>query len=338
MPRKSRRPVAAANPVTVTPLFADRTLPLLIRPNLEDVDLLSWIANHKTELTAKLLDAGAILFRGFGMTAPEQLDAVVRTTSGEPLEYKERSTPRSAVAGNIYTATDYPASQRIFPHNENSYQAEWPMKLFFQCAVAPDEGGETPLVDTRKVLADIDPDIRRRFETRDFLIVRNFSSDMGLTWPQVFGTGDRDAVQAYCKRRGIQCEWKTDGGLRTRTRRRAVVNHPQTGVPCWFNHGTFFHVTSLDPSIAETVRRTVPEEELPSNTYYGDGTPIEDEVLAHLRTCYMQNAVVFAWQRGDLLLLDNMLTAHARRPFKGDRKVLVAMAEPLSQLSEEMGS
>jgi hypothetical protein len=32
------------------------------------------------------------------------------------------------------------------------------------------------------------------------------------------------------------------------------------------------------------------------------------------------------WRRGDLLLIDNMLTAHGRRPCTGDRRVLVAMS------------
>ena len=36
-------------------------------------------------------------------------------------------------------------------------------------------------------------------------------------------------------------------------------------------------------------------------------------------------AVTFSRQRGDVLVLDHMLTAHGRRPFTGARRVLVAM-------------
>lgn len=36
--------------------------------------------------------------------------------------------------------------------------------------------------------------------------------------------------------------------------------------------------------------------------------------------------VLFKWQRGDILVLDNVLTAHGRRPFVGPREILLAMA------------
>ena len=33
------------------------------------------------------------------------------------------------------------------------------------------------------------------------------------------------------------------------------------------------------------------------------------------------------WQEGDIALLDNMLTAHARDPYSGPRKIVVAMGQ-----------
>lgn len=320
--------MVGVNPVEMSPMFSDGNLPLKIQPSLENADLFSWASNHKALILEKLYHHGAILFRGFQISTPEKMAAFIEIISGGTLAYQERSTPRTSIAGNIYTATDYPASQRIFPHNENSYQSQWPMKLFFQCIIPPEQGGETPLIDTRKVYQRIKPEIRQAFLDRDFLIVRNFNEEMGLNWPHVFGTRDRRSVEAYCQARDITVEWKPKGGLRTRTRRPAVRIHPMSGASCWFNHGTFFHVTTLDPSIAETIRRTVPEENLPSQTYYGDGSPIEADVIQHLRDCYEREMVMFPWQRGDLLMVDNMLTAHARTPFKGERKVLVAMADP----------
>ena len=69
------------------------------------------------------------------------------------------------------------------------------------------------------------------------------------------------------------------------------------------------------------------EEDLPRNVYYGDGSRLEDGVVAEISEVYKQLAVRFQWQPGDVVMLDNMLVAHARDPFEGARKILVAMAE-----------
>jgi hypothetical protein len=69
------------------------------------------------------------------------------------------------------------------------------------------------------------------------------------------------------------------------------------------------------------------EENLAYNTYYGDGTPIDDSIIAEIREAYRQETILFPWQHGDLLMLDNMLVAHGRSPFVGPRKILVAMGD-----------
>ncbi len=70
------------------------------------------------------------------------------------------------------------------------------------------------------------------------------------------------------------------------------------------------------------------KRDLPRNAYYGDGTPIETSILDQIRQAYQGVAVQFPWQQRDVLMLDNMLVAHGRAPYKGARKILVAMAEP----------
>jgi alpha-ketoglutarate-dependent taurine dioxygenase len=42
---------------------------------------------------------------------------------------------------------------------------------------------------------------------------------------------------------------------------------------------------------------------------------------------YWDTAVSFPWREGDVLMNDNMLVAHARNPYQGERKIVVAMAE-----------
>jgi alpha-ketoglutarate-dependent taurine dioxygenase len=276
---------------------------------------------------ALLHEHGAVMLRGFDPGGVDGFEGVVRAFSGEPLAYAERSSPRSTIKGRVYTSTDYPPAEEIFLHNENSYQAAWPLTLFFHCVQPPDTLGSTPLADTRRVLRAIDPAVREEFAERGWTVVRNFTDGFGVPWQQAFNTDDRAEVDRYCARNGVTTQWTADG-LRTRARRRAVHRHPVTGEQVWFNHLTFFHVTTLAPDVCAALREMYEEDELPTNTYYGDGAPIPDDVVAHLRACYRAEQRRFDWQRDDVLLVDNMLAAHAREPFTGPRRIAVAMAEP----------
>ncbi len=318
--------------VKTSNLFPDADLPLLVEPAIPGgLDLKGWAAANREILREKLLHHGGILFRGFNLQGPEDLEAVIQAVSGESLEYRERSSPRTAVSGNIYTSTDYPPKYPIFLHNENSYQSQWPLKIFFLCTQPAQEGGATPIADCRRVLRHIDPEVRDRFGRQGWMYVRNFGDGFGLSWSTVFQTTDKARVEEHCRRNGIETEWKEGDRLRTRAVRPALARHPKTGEALWFNHATFFHVSTLEPDIRASLLEEFEEEDLPTNTFYGDGSPIEAEVMDHLRAAYRRETVSFPWQRGDLLMLDNMLVAHARAPYSGPRRVLVGMAEPVSR-------
>ena len=73
----------------------------------------------------------------------------------------------------------------------------------------------------------------------------------------------------------------------------------------------------------------MPEEDLPYNTYYGDGSAIEADTLAEVQAAYDAETVGFDWEPGDVLLVENMITAHGREPFEGQRSILVSMSDPI---------
>ncbi len=317
--------------VEAKPMFLDQSLPLVIQPRIDGVNLTIWANSNREFIQTTLQKHGGILFRNFGIRDVEQFEDVIQAVSGELLEYRDRSSPRSPVTGNIYTSTDHPANQTIFLHSENSYAATWPLKIFFCCLVPPTEGGETPIADTRKLLQRIPSEIRRRFAEKQVMYVRNFGDGFGLPWQTVFQTENPSEVVEFCQQNGIEWEWKGENRLRTRQVRQAIATHPLTGESVWFNHGVFFHVSTLEPQIREALLKAFSEEDLPHNTYYGDGTPIESEVLEQIREAYRAETVIFPWKTGDILMLDNMLTAHGRQPFSGPRKIVVGMSEPFSQ-------
>jgi alpha-ketoglutarate-dependent taurine dioxygenase len=325
--------ISTASMVHAEPLFAGRRLPLLITPAGPEVDLMAWATENRNYLTDRLVEHGGILFRNFGVRATNEFERFIALASGETLEYSERSSPRTRVTnGNIYTSTDYPPNQSIFVHNENSYKRNFNLKIFFFCETPSLKGGETPIADCRNVYERISPAVRDRFIEKGWMYTRNYGDGVGLDWQTTFQTDDKNVVEQHCRRNGIAIEWTSDGRLKTRAVLPAVITHPRTGETVWFNHATFFHVSTLDPSLREGLLAGFEnDDDLPTNTYYGDGSAIEPETLDQLREAYQQETVSFPWQRGDILMLDNILVAHGRAPYEGPRKILVGMTELMSR-------
>jgi alpha-ketoglutarate-dependent taurine dioxygenase len=303
------------------------TFPLLIEPKVATLNGAQWAQNNLEMIETKLLKHGAILFRDFNLTTAVDFEQFARAITPGLLDYGERSSPRALISSGVYTSTEHPEDQFIHFHNEQSYTLSWPMKLWFFCEQPPVERGATPIADGRRVLARLKARTKEKFIAKKVLYVRNYNDGMGLTWQMAFQTTSRAAVEDYCRQRGINFEWKDGDRMRTRQIFQTIVQHPKTGEAVWFEHAAFFHISSLKTSLRDMLLSEFGQEDLPFNTYYGDGSPIEDEVLEEIRDAYSQTSYSFSWQKGDLLLIDNMLTSHGREPFKGPRKILVAMAE-----------
>ncbi|MDT9721663.1 TauD/TfdA family dioxygenase [Paenibacillus sp. ClWae2A] len=290
-------------------------------------DFYGWALHNKSEIEKLVLQYGGVLFRNFNVSSIDLFEKFSTIFTPELEKYKERSTPRSEVKGNVYTSTEYPEDQHIAMHNENSYAHVWAQKIFFHCVQPSEVGGETPIADSRAILNQLNPDLKDKFATKQVLYQRNIGGNLDLPWEEVFQTNSKQEVEEYCSNAGINIEWFSDGRLRTKAIRPAVAKHPQTEEMVWFNQAHLFHVTNLSPAIREYLVQTVGESNLPRNTYYGDGDTISDEDLQEIRNVYDEHSLAFPWEKGDVLMLDNMLMAHGRRPYKGARKIVVTMGD-----------
>jgi hypothetical protein len=309
------------------PLEPGRALLLLVEPKIESIDLIEWVGAHRPFIETNLLSYGGILFRNFDVNGEAEFERFARAISPELIDYMDQHTPRTRLNGFVYTSTEYPADHYIPFHSENSKNNAWPMKLWFYCVKPADEGGETPIADNREVFKLIDPGIRKRFIEKQVMYVRNFGEGVGLPWQAAFQTVDRAVVEEYCRRNQMEFAWKDNNRLRVSQVCQSVAKHPRTGEMVWFNQAHLFHIAGLAPSVRESLLSLFKEEDLPSNAYYGDRSPIEDSVIQEIRAAYDQAAISFPWQARDILILENMLVAHGRAPYSGTRRILVAMAE-----------
>jgi alpha-ketoglutarate-dependent taurine dioxygenase len=299
---------------------------LVVEPAIDRLDPAGWAAGARSWIEATLLEAGALLFRGFALTDLPAFCAFLGAAGDPLLDYPERAATRQEVAPRVFTSTELAADQEIPLHHEMSYCRQWPGKLWFYCQRPPRAGGATPIASERAVTASLPQQIRAPMLERRLMYVRNYGDGFD-SWQTVFQSDNRAQVEAYCHRAGLSCEWRGEERLRTRAIRPAMVSHPRTGEALWFNHAALFHESNLPPAVRQDLRRQFRPEEMPRNAFYGDGGPIDDQVVAALRAAYHLRAVRFDWLPGDVLMLDNVLAAHGREPFSGARSILVAMAE-----------
>jgi alpha-ketoglutarate-dependent taurine dioxygenase len=301
--------------------------PVLVRGFAASHKAHSWLAENRSHIENLINTYGGVLLRDLGLNSVSEFSRVVQVFDSVLLDYVHRSTPRTKLGGRIFTSSEYTADRTIPLHNENSYTDSWPNRIYFFCLVAAKHGGETPTADSRGVYRRIDPAVRERFERYGVLYVRNFTEGIDLSWQEVFQTEDRAEVERYCAVHDIEFEWRDRGPvLRTMQRSQATVVHPRVGEPVWFNQAHMFHISALKANERETLIETLGTENVPRNAFYGDGSPIEADALEHIRDAYVQEKTQFTWQCGDIMLLDNLLFAHGRNPFKGSRKIVVAMA------------
>jgi len=304
-------------------------LPVVVEPPEAGADPLAWLADEGEAVEAALHGPGALLLRGFAMTDAAAFRRFAETAlDGGLADYRYRSTPRREVEDGVYTATEYPPAAAIPLHGENHYRRSWPRRLAFCCLQPATAGGATPLADTRALYRRLPAAIRERFEAKGVVYLRRFG-EIDLSWQEVFQSESRAEVEAFCRAAGIDWSWDAEGRLETQQLCQASARHPVTGEWAWCNQVHLFHPAQHPPEVREGLRALYGPDGGPRGARYGDGTAIEDAVIEEILGYWAEEARRFEWRAGDLLLLDNLLTAHGRDPFEGPRRVLVAMgAEP----------
>jgi alpha-ketoglutarate-dependent taurine dioxygenase len=306
-------------------------MPLVIEPaaaaeaRLEP--LFEWCAAQRDWLDGQLHHHGAILFRGFDVSGAQDFNRFAATIGGGLKSYVGGDSPRREVDARVYTSTEFAADLEIYLHNELSYSNWYPARVFFYCHVSPGGGGQTNIGDSRRIYRGIAPKVAERFAERGVAYLQNLHGGVGVgkSWQDTYETDDRDQVEAHCRAHGVEFRW-TRTGLWTRTVRDAVLDHPVTGERAWFNQADQFHALAPGPRVDPTIAERFERGDWPCHATYGDGSEIDVGDLMEIRRAFAAEEVLFAWQRGDVLMLDNLIAAHGRKPYTGERKILVAMS------------
>jgi alpha-ketoglutarate-dependent taurine dioxygenase len=324
--------------VRVGPLTEGEPFPVAVRPVSGETRLDHWISGNRAWTYGALSEYGAVLFRGFPVASVEDFRLAAQAVHPALVEYSEPSTPRGQYQDRVYVSSEYPSDYEIPMHGELSYTYAWPMKALFYCRTPAAVGGETPICDARQVLCDLDPELVRKFRSKQIAYVRNYHDGFLVPWQQAFKSQDRADVARFCAaHQPMTCEWIDGERLRTRQIRPAIARHPVTGDEVWFNQAHVFHAYSLGADVYGGLLEIFGPDELPVHATYGDGSQIAIEELNCVYAAYSRHKRSFAWAEGDVLLVDNMLISHGRNPFQGEREIVVCFVEPCPRFEARCG-
>jgi len=349
--------------MTKIPYDVSGELPLTLAPRpgavsgADRVALCEWLRTNAPWVQAKLTDHGALRFRGFDVRSPEDFEQVAAAIDPELKNEYLGTSPRDALTDYVFNASELPDYFPIAQHCEMSFCAQPPRRVFFSCLEEPAVGsGETPLCDFRKVWRDLDAEVRRRFVDGGIRIVRNYAGPSGgreddptmlKPWPDMFLTTDREQVEKKCLEEGFTPSWLEDDGLRLVSTQPVYRDHPVTGERVWHNHLTTFHVSNgageyrriaeFRPSdrhrailgmAGDLEKRLLeqPSDERSMHSTTRNGDEFPDSDVDAVRDVVWRHMVIEAWQRGDVVAIDNHSVSHGRMPYEGVRKVVVAWA------------
>jgi alpha-ketoglutarate-dependent taurine dioxygenase len=309
-------------------MLLTQSKPLIVQAEANG-DAPSWAAERRDALRAVVALHGSVRVRGLELRDAAEVGAVFQQLANGLMTETEAFAPRQRYAPGVYSSSTWPPNQPMCMHHELSYTLEVPGLMLFACLREPSEGGTTAVADSPTVLNALPTELVARFEQHGWLLVRNYNDEIGASVAEAFGTDDRGAVESYCRANAIEFEWQPDGGLRTWQRRSAVVRHPATGQRCWFNQIAFLNAWTMAPEVREFLMDVYGADGLPFDTRFGNGDPIGEDVVRLINEVYEANTVREPWRAGDLMLVDNVRTAHSREPFVGPRDVIVAMGDPV---------
>lgn len=291
--------------------------------------LLSYLDENKSLISQLLLKSGAILFRGFDVSSKEDFLEIKGIFAGaSDFSYVDGNSPRTKLSAGVYTSTEYPKEYRISLHSEMSYSNTWPSLIFFYCHIPAEEGGETPITDCRRILDQMDPEMVGQFEKFGVKYTRYLSGEKGVgkSWMDTFETHDKKVVEKYCRESDIEYFWEGNFLCMSQLG-TGLAEHPVTHEKVWFNQANQFHPSNLPDDVYRGLKliHAKNKHRFPQYAYYGNGVEIPEKYLNEITEVHFDQAFTFKWEKGDVLMLDNMLMAHGRMPFKGERKVYVSM-------------
>lgn len=318
--------------------------PLWIEPEAEvlrtSIGLAArWMKRHRDTIDQSLLTFGAIVLRGFPVSDSDDFVRLMKDFEPFSHRYFGSGADRKAISGRVMEATRMAPYVRIPLHQEFPYMPHSPRLLAFFCRQPSETGGETVICDMRGLLEELPAALRKKISELDIEYVRNCISEDADDWrahPMInhpswqywFETNDRDQVEARLRYQDAEFEWHDDGSLTFWTRAPGTTVHPVTGDLLCHNqlNTQVLNAVTIGAERAAMLDKAYgASTPRPYGVRFANGEKLQDEEFMDFHTTIEKRKIAFPWRAGDVMLVENKLTAHGRHPFTGKRDVQVMM-------------
>ena len=309
--------------------FSDSVFPQAMRAEYDKVELedaTTWVQDHASDLLSSATKNGAVLLRDFPIASAEHFDAMIQALGLPNFPYQKSlsNAVRINRTERVFSANEAPPEVQIFFHHEMAQTPLYPRWIFFSCEIAAESGGATPLCRSDILLERLEtacPQFIQACEEKGLRYTNIMPSDddpnsgMGRSWKSTLGVNDQSEAEDRLRNLSYSWEWLENDCLKAITPALPAVVRLEDGRRVFFNQliAAFcgWKDSRNDPSKA---------------ICHGDGTPLDISAVQVAIDLSEQLAFDLRWQAGDVVLVDNMVTMHARRTFRGTRKVLASLA------------
>lgn len=304
-----------------------RAFPLTLQPRspMAAAQLAQWTQSNDAYLRHLAMLHGAVLIRGCNVKSAQDFAEVADSLNCARYEYIGGTALRTElVPGLVFTANEAPPDQQIAFHHETSMAPEPPTYVLFFCETPPAEGGATPIVHSEEVATFLEtthPEFAKKVALLGVRYIRvmpeetDRSSFFGRSWKSCYKASTRSEAEEAMTKQGTLYEWLPNGDCRTTTKVCPGFRlDPRTGKRAFFNsvYGVFTGWNNARNSGEKSV-------------VFGDGSPIDADVMHSLGCFIKERQVAFKWKHGDVLLIDNALVMHSRQAFKPPRQILASL-------------
>jgi len=286
-----------------------------------------WVSEQRKELLKLAAQHGAVLFRDFPLKTAEDFDGFVASLGISNFPYRQSlsNAVRMNRTERVFSANEAPPEVTILFHHEMAQTPIYPEWILFFCELAALEGGATPICRSDILyerLKECSPQFIVDCEQKGLKYSNvmpeedDLQSGMGRSWKGTLGVETREAAEGRLSELNYSWQWLDDGSLRATTPALPAVNEVRPGRKSFFNQliAAFLGWKDSRNDVSESLR-------------HGDGTRLDRDAVMQAVALAEELAFDLQWQTGDAVLIDNTVVMHARRTFKGPRKVVASLAE-----------